>query len=171
MIDPREQYDLRTDRVEQELSPEEFTEISTAEPFQTGWVTTAVVVDDDGRVLLIRDENSVWLTPGGTRQPGESLADCVRRELREETGVRVEPLRPYAATEQVYTCREPERFTPISFTVVTYAARPETTELADPAELPEADDDIEEVAWVTELPEEMLRREDAAYVLSNAQLR
>jgi ADP-ribose pyrophosphatase YjhB (NUDIX family) len=50
-------------------------------------------------ILLIRHQNhhdgrSYWLLPGGGREEEESEEDCVRREMREETGldVRVERL-------------------------------------------------------------------------------
>jgi ADP-ribose pyrophosphatase YjhB (NUDIX family) len=49
---------------------------------------------DDGRVLLARraiePQRGFWDTPGGFARPGESLEDCVRRELREEAGVEIE---------------------------------------------------------------------------------
>jgi 8-oxo-dGTP diphosphatase len=37
-------------------------------------------------IVLCRDDRDVWLVPGGTREPGESIEDCLRRELREEAG-------------------------------------------------------------------------------------
>ena len=54
----------------------------------------AFVFDDDGRVLLIQrgrePGKGLWTVPGGRVEPGERLADAVRRELREETGLAVE---------------------------------------------------------------------------------
>jgi 8-oxo-dGTP pyrophosphatase MutT (NUDIX family) len=52
----------------------------------------ALVVDPDGRVLLVRFVNpdtgeEFWTTPGGGLGPGESMDDALRRELREETGL------------------------------------------------------------------------------------
>jgi 8-oxo-dGTP diphosphatase len=32
-----------------------------------------------------------WVLPGGTPRPGESMAACARREVREETGLHVDP--------------------------------------------------------------------------------
>jgi len=32
-----------------------------------------------------------WVLPGGTPRPGESMAACARREVREETGMSAEP--------------------------------------------------------------------------------
>lgn len=34
-----------------------------------------------------------WVLPGGTPRAGESMAACARREIREETGLAVEPAR------------------------------------------------------------------------------
>lgn len=51
----------------------------------------AVVVDDDGRILLIRrTDNDNWALPGGAMDLGESLPQAAVRETAEETGVRVE---------------------------------------------------------------------------------
>jgi ADP-ribose pyrophosphatase YjhB (NUDIX family) len=52
---------------------------------------TAVLVED-GRILLVQqrvDATRDWSLPGGKLQVGESLADCVVREVREETGLHV----------------------------------------------------------------------------------
>ena len=50
-----------------------------------------VVVDEQGRVLLIRrSDNDNWALPGGAMDLGESLPAAAVRETLEETGVRVE---------------------------------------------------------------------------------
>jgi 8-oxo-dGTP pyrophosphatase MutT (NUDIX family) len=52
----------------------------------------ALVLDPDDRILLVRFVNpetgeEFWATPGGGLDPGESLEEGLRRELREETGL------------------------------------------------------------------------------------
>ncbi|BEL07994.1 NUDIX domain-containing protein [Actinoplanes sichuanensis] len=55
---------------------------------------SAVVTDDDGRVLLARrSDNGRWSVPAGVVDPGEQPADTAVREVFEETGVRAEIVR------------------------------------------------------------------------------
>ncbi len=54
-------------------------------------VVTAAVIEHDGRYFVTRRQRGVhlegyWEFPGGKCEPGESLADCLRRELQEELG-------------------------------------------------------------------------------------
>lgn len=49
---------------------------------------------DEGRLLMIRRRNEpgagLWSLPGGRVEHGEYLADALRREVAEETGLAVE---------------------------------------------------------------------------------
>ncbi|MFD7594883.1 NUDIX domain-containing protein [Kitasatospora sp. NPDC059812] len=52
---------------------------------------SAVVTDDEGRILLQRrTDNGLYALPGGTMDLGESLPGTAVREVREETGFDVE---------------------------------------------------------------------------------
>ena len=55
----------------------------------------AVIKDDQGRLLLIKRGHApgagLWSLPGGRIEPGETDAEALVREMREETGLAVEP--------------------------------------------------------------------------------
>ena len=54
----------------------------------------AIVRDADDRVLFIRrSDNGEWGLPAGAIDPGETPAEAVAREVREETGLEVRPAR------------------------------------------------------------------------------
>jgi 8-oxo-dGTP diphosphatase len=54
-----------------------------------------VIKDDQGRLLLIKRGHApsvgLWSLPGGRIEPGETDAQALVREMREETGLVVEP--------------------------------------------------------------------------------
>ena len=56
---------------------------------------SALIVDGEGRVLLARRAGEpapgLWDLPGGFMDEGEEALETLRRELREEAGVEIEP--------------------------------------------------------------------------------
>lgn len=65
-----------------------------SEPSRHSVSVAAVVTDDQGRVLVIkRRDNGAWQLPGGVLELHETIEDGLCREVEEETGVEVEPVR------------------------------------------------------------------------------
>lgn len=57
---------------------------------------TVLVRRDDGRLLFVRhrkNDRVYWLLPGGGQEPGEPMTETARRELEEETGVKIDGCR------------------------------------------------------------------------------
>lgn len=54
---------------------------------------TGVVIEDDRILVLDQDTGTgrAWSLPGGKVEDGETLAEALVREMREETGLQVEP--------------------------------------------------------------------------------
>jgi 8-oxo-dGTP diphosphatase len=53
---------------------------------------SGVITDDHGQALLVqRRDNRHWEPPGGVLELGETIHDGLRREVREETGLDIEP--------------------------------------------------------------------------------
>jgi len=56
---------------------------------------SAVLFDENHEKVLLtrRKDNGSWCLPGGMVEPGESVAECCRREVWEETALKVHVLR------------------------------------------------------------------------------
>ena len=64
------------------------------EPSRHSVSVAAVIPDDQGRVLVIqRRDNGAWQLPGGVLELHETIEDGLRREVEEETGLKVDPIR------------------------------------------------------------------------------
>ena len=69
-------------------------------------VGVGVIVRRSGRVLLGRRKGAhgagTWQFPGGHLKYGESVQECARRELREETGLLLEELQLGPYTNDIF---------------------------------------------------------------------
>jgi 8-oxo-dGTP diphosphatase len=96
------------------------------------------VVVDAGRLLLVRrgrpPSAGLWSVPGGRVEHGETLAEAVRREVAEETGVAVEAGELVGFVERIDGARHQVIF--------DFRAR------ASGARDPRPGDDAAEAAWV-----------------------
>ena len=110
----------------------------------------AIIVNDQGHVLLQRrTDNGEWTNPGGAIEPGEHPAQAIVREVKEETGLDVRPLRVsgvYSGPEYFHTYPDGNRvaFVTVSFLCVVLGGElggdpEETAEVRffDPGVLPE----------------------------------
>jgi len=71
-------------------------------------VTAAVIWGDDGRLLITQRLagdmlGGMWEFPGGRCEPGESLVECLRREIREELGMEIEVGERVATVRHAYS--------------------------------------------------------------------
>jgi ADP-ribose pyrophosphatase YjhB (NUDIX family) len=112
---------------------------------------SALVVDREGRVLLakraIEPDKGKWDCPGGFLEAGEHPLDGLRRELREETGLDVEPLRFHGAWMDEYgESKEP--------TLNLYWICRADGE-------PQPDDDVAELRWFA--PDELPGEDELAF--------
>jgi ADP-ribose pyrophosphatase YjhB (NUDIX family) len=115
---------------------------------------SALVVDEDDRLLLARRaaevEHGKWDLPGGFVEEGEDPLDALRRELREETGLTVEPVRLFGIWMDWYGSGDDRRSTLNLY----WLARAVGGE-------PVAADDVSELAWFGR--EELPPREQIAF--------
>ena len=99
----------------------------------------AVVHDAQGRLLLIRRGHApsagLWSVPGGRLESGETECEAVVRELAEETGLAVRPVRPLGAVRVDGDG--------VVFTVTDWLCT-----LAEPGQQPVAGDDAADAAFV-----------------------
>jgi ADP-ribose pyrophosphatase YjhB (NUDIX family) len=66
----------------------------------------AVVLDEEGRVLLVKRANDPgkgrWSLPGGLLELGEMIETAVAREVAEETGIAVAVMARIDLVERIY---------------------------------------------------------------------
>ena len=111
----------------------------------TPHVVVAAIVERDGKFLLVEEHTAEGLRlnqPAGHWEPGETLADAVRRETLEETAHYVDPL----ALLGCYSTYYPKR----DITYLRFAYICQETGLDDARKL---DDGIVRAMWLT--PDEL----------------
>lgn len=115
---------------------------------------SALVLDDAGRVLLARRAHEPfagrWDIPGGFLEEGEHPLEGLVRELKEETGLNVEPLDLFAIEMDRYGGAADAQATLNLYWLVR------TTGGA-----PVAADDVTELAWFA--PHELPPRDELAF--------
>ena len=117
----------------------------------------AVVTDRQGRVLLVRHHPSEgprksfwkgrWIGPGGMLEFGESLEDGARREVKEETGLEIEILRPLAPSDRLISWkgRKYLQVVYVDFLATVAEGSPEKDGLVEVR----PGDDVGEARWFT----------------------
>ncbi len=102
----------------------------------------AIMLDGDRILMAQRGKQPLkgwWSLPGGALETGELLADAIRREVREETGLQIEPLGVLEIFERIM--RDPEGVPEYHYVLIDYICRITGGELA-------AGDDVCKVEWV-----------------------
>lgn len=70
----------------------------------------AAIIEKEGKYLIARrcagdHLGGLWEFPGGKREPGETLEECLKREIREELDVEIEVLRLWKNVRHAYPHR------------------------------------------------------------------
>ena len=64
-------------------------------PVKTREAGRGVLVENNKILLTYEKNTGVYMTPGGGLENGETLEECCARELREEAGIEVKPVRQF----------------------------------------------------------------------------
>jgi 8-oxo-dGTP diphosphatase len=105
-------------------------------------VGVGALIFERGRILMARRGKEPlkgwWTLPGGALETGELLDRAVRREVLEETGLVVEPVRVFKIFERIMP--DAEGRTEYHYVLIDYLCRVTGGQL-------QAGDDVAEVAW------------------------
>ena len=104
-------------------------------------IAVGAVIVDAGRVLLVRRGSEPlkgqWSLPGGALELGESLTEGLIREVREETGILVEPVELMELLDRIHRDGSRVRF---HYVIADYLCRARSGIL-------KAATDADEVRW------------------------
>jgi 8-oxo-dGTP diphosphatase len=105
----------------------------------------AVVLDDERRVLLVLrggiPMQGEWSLPGGVLETGETIVEGMKREIFEETGLRVEPVKFAGVYDRIL--RDAQGRAQYHYVLVDHVCKVVGGEMR-------AGDDVREVRWVRE---------------------
>ncbi len=110
----------------------------TANPPAVIRVAAAVILDADGRMLVVRKRRTAtFMQPGGKIMPGESAVDALQREIVEELGVEAaaSSIRPLGR-HNAEAANEPAHTVDADVFLVTLDGEPRAAA------------EIEEIAWI-----------------------
>ncbi|MFZ5817331.1 MAG: NUDIX domain-containing protein [Bacillota bacterium] len=113
----------------------------------TQFIMALGLIEDEDQVVVVLNRWSigdVWSLPGGRLEMGESLTDCVVREVQEETGLLVAPV------ELAYVLDTHNQVHDLHFLVHVFSCRL----VAGSLRVPEGDEYVIDARWV--------KREDVA---------
>ncbi len=88
----------------------------------------ALIINDSGDILLVKSYkwNNFWSVPGGHIELGERAEEAVKREVKEEVGLDVEPIKMLMVQQAVY----PKNFmAPKHFIFMDFLCRTKSSEV------------------------------------------
>jgi mutator protein MutT len=101
------------------------------------------IIEEGGSVLLVKRGREPlrgqWSLPGGVVEAGETLAEAARREVLEETGLEIEPLRVVEVFERIM--RDAEGRPEYHYVLIDYLCRAVSGEVRP-------GDDVSLARWV-----------------------
>lgn len=65
-------------------------------------VAKALITNNEGKVLVVKENQDFWSLPGGGLEHGETAADCLTREIQEEIGINAPHIGDIAYSTSVY---------------------------------------------------------------------
>lgn len=110
---------------------------------QRPYLAVSAAILRDGKVLIVRRARKpalgVYTLPGGVVEAGETLEKAVRREVREETALDIEPVALAGHREVII--RDAQARTERHFVILCFASRWLSGE-------PQLNDELDEARWI-----------------------